>query len=213
MAEDLLKIYEETFKQMLKPVKNVPFFVIIKGISDKEVLQYDETGKAGLVKAARAAATKINAAGITSARPNEVGNYIEPYVIDALNKNGFTAAKPSTPAKGVKSAGYPDIYAVHSGKSFYIECKTYAEKNVATTQRSFYLSPSTDFKVTRDAFHLVFAYSIKPVGTGLYKTDGFRILDIRSLLCDLKYEFQSDNRRLYSTDKGSILIYRERIVP
>ncbi|HAV92208.1 TPA: hypothetical protein DCW38_03400 [candidate division WOR-3 bacterium] len=72
------------------------------------------------------------------------------------------------------------------------------------------MSPNTDFKVTKDAYHLIFAYSIVQIESGVYKTDDIKILDARNLLCDVEYEFNSDNRRMYE-DGGLIVVYEESI--
>lgn len=212
-------VLEQVIKQMLEPLKNIPLYLVIESICGMKVLIYDGTEKDRLIRAARIAAASMNNEGVKSGRVNEVGNKIEPFILGALSSAGFNAGKPKLESGKVKSAGYPDVFATYpqSGSKstchFYIECKSYNRDNVATTQRSFYLSPSKDFKVTTDAYHLIFAYSMKHQGNGIYATDGFRILDIRDLLCDVKYEFQSDNKRLYSRDQGSRLIHEEAVLP
>jgi len=60
------------------------------------------------------AATKIdvrnaNLKGITTRRENEVGNHIEPFMIDALNQIGLKADRPETAEGKKKAVGYPDI--------------------------------------------------------------------------------------------------------
>lgn len=74
--------------------------------------------------------------------------------------------------------------------------------------RSFYLSPSEDFKVTMDARHLLMAFGVErePLeGTrdSLYRTISFKLVALAGLKCDVKYEFNSDNKRLY--DDGMLL--------
>ena len=71
-----------------------------------------------------------------------------------------------------------------------------------TTMRSFYLSPSEDFKVTMDARHLLLAFGMlrKPINDSrdsFYTANSFKLVDLSSLKCDVKYEFNSDNQRLY----------------
>jgi hypothetical protein len=89
------------------------------------------------------------------------------------------------------------------GRPTYLECKIYGEGSAMTTMRSFYLSPSDDFKVAQDARHLLLAFAIQrvPVPNSImseYRPTGFKLVDLHGLLCDVKYEFNSDNRRLYA---------------
>ena len=96
-----------------------------------------------------------------SNRVNEVGNKIEPFVKNALISMGVEADTPKTKDGKKKSTGYPDLeFRDKNGKWHYLECKTYNAKNVDTTQRSFYFSPSEGFKVIRDSFHFVISFEI-----------------------------------------------------
>jgi len=159
-----------------------------------------------LIKAVDLAGQKINRAGVKAKRPNEVGNYLEPFVKDALRQVGFDADVPRTASGRRKAAGYPDIEAVLGGATFYIEVKSYNPENADTTQRSFFLSPSEDFKVTRDAYHLIFAFAMKQPRRGVFKAQACKVLDAKNLLCDVKYEFNSDNHRLYG-QAGDLLLF------
>lgn len=207
MSKDYkLEILENVIKQMLNPIKNIPLYLIIESICGRKIFKYDNYKKELLIKVIEVSAELINKEGIKSNRPNEVGNYSEPYILKAFKKFNCNASIPKTSTNKKRTAGYPDIFVNVHGKNFYIECKTYNVTNIDTTQRSFYLSPNKDFKVTLDAYHLIFAYSIVRVGNGLYKTDGIKILDSRDLLCDVKYEFNSDNKRMYG-GKGIKIIH------
>ena len=79
--------------------------------------------------------------GIFTARPNEAGNEIEPFVKAALLSQGLKAQTPVTANGKAKASGYPDIEII-GDIPCYLECKTYNLKNVETTQRAFYFSPS-----------------------------------------------------------------------
>jgi len=82
-----------------------------------------------------------------------------------------------------------------------VECKTFNIESLDTTFRSFYLSPSEDFKVTKDARHLAISFEIYVEGRSgnknIYKCKSWKILTLDRLLVDVKYEFNADNRRLY----------------
>jgi len=76
--------------------------------------------------------------------------------------------------------------------------------NLKTSFRSFYLSPSDKFKVTSDAHHFVLSYEIYVSGrrknNNVYKCKSWKLVDLESLILDVKYEFNSDNVRLYNKD-------------
>jgi hypothetical protein len=209
MANDeYLKKLERVIKQMLLPLKGIPFNIIIQSISGHEVIEFDRDDKEhykllkNLTEVAKMTCVSVNKKGIKRPRPNEVGNDIEPFVIDSLNACGISAKKPCTKSGKKQSVGYPDIEITCSdNRKHYIECKTFSEKTKGTSQRSFYLSPSEDFKVNHDAIHFIMGFEIyvdKKVGNNnIYKTKAWKILDAYQLECDLKHEFNSDNARLY----------------
>jgi len=211
MKQKNTQVLENVIKQMLNPIKNVPLYLVIESMCGYKVLRYDNFEKQELIKVIEMSAKKINESGIKSNRPNEVGNYAEPYIIRAFKNYGYTASIPQTSSKRKRSAGYPDIFVNIQGRAFYIECKTYNIDNIATTQRSFYLSPSKDFKITKDAYHIIFAFSIVRKAPDIYKTSGMKILDARDLLCDVKYEFNSDNKRMYGKKRLNI-IYQKSLM-
>jgi len=93
---------ENVIKQMLKPIKGIPFSVIIESISGYKVLRFDNGDAnhndilAKLIEVAKRTCTIVNNEGIRRTRPNEVGNDIEQYVVDSLHVYNFNAHKPST---------------------------------------------------------------------------------------------------------------------
>lgn len=105
-----------------------------------------------------------------------------------------------------RSTGYPDILLSDElDRPTYLECKVYGEGAAPTTMRSFYLSPSDEFKVCHDARHLLLAFGVERVSIGgtidsEYRLRSFKLIDLHGLLCDVKYEFNSDNRRLYAAE-------------
>ncbi|OGF64498.1 hypothetical protein A2661_02665 [Candidatus Giovannonibacteria bacterium RIFCSPHIGHO2_01_FULL_45_24] len=157
-----------------------------------------------LKRVAKIAGIQINKTGIMRARPNEVGNDVEPFVKKALLSIGYEAYTPRTiKSKQKKTMGYPDIEFIDKfNRTSYLECKTFNIQNINTTQRSFYLSPSEDFKVTKDAHHLIISYEIYIAGKigkkNVFKCKSWKILNIEKLLVDVKYEFNTHNRQLYS---------------
>lgn len=207
MKDQYTKNLEELVKQIIKPLKKVPFNLIIESIYNKKVLPFDrsisqnKTLLENLTKAAEDAGKAVNKAGvISSKRVNEVGNYIESFVEKSLKKVGYKTLSQVTKSGKNKSAGYPDLqFKDELGRSCYLECKTFNLKNIATTQRSFYLSPSSDPKVNFDGFHFVLSFEIEPHAKKFYCAS-YKLLSIENLSCDLKHEFNSDNKRLYAKE-------------
>jgi len=100
--EKYIKELEETISQFLKPLKNIPFKIAIKAISGYKVIPFDKNNPddrrllTDLIEATKIAAKNANKKGIFTRRENEVGNHIEPFMIDALNKIGLKADRPKT---------------------------------------------------------------------------------------------------------------------
>ena len=210
------KRLENVIKQMLQPLKDIPFNLVIESMTGKKVISFDFAKSdhqkilSLLKQAALNAGKEINKTGILRSRPNEVGNDIEPYVRNALNLLDINADIPIGPSGHKKSTGYPDILFWFNENPYYLECKTYNIKNIKTTQRSFYLSPSDEFKVIYDAPHFIISFEIYVAGEQgnkhIYKCKHYKILSIESLSLDIKYEFNSDNKRMYSGKDGTIII-------
>lgn len=207
---------ENIIKQMLQPLKDIPFNLVIEAMTGKKVISFDFTNSDHqnildfLKQSAMTAGKEINRTGILRPRPNEVGNDIEPYVRNALNSLGLNADIPVSKKGNKKAVGYPDILFWYNNNPYYLECKTYNIENIATTQRSFYFSPSDEFKVIYDAPHFILSFEIYVSGekgnNHIYKCKHYKILSIESLSLDVKYEFNSDNKRMYSGKDGTIVL-------
>jgi len=211
--ENYIKDLENTVKQMLSPLKDLPFTVIIKSISGFSVLSFQkEQNVIDLFgKSFDKAAVEINKNGIKASRPNEVGNYIEPFIKNALKNMGFTVDIPTDSNGKKKATGYPDIEVTYQDKSFYLEVKTYNVKNINTTQRSFYFSPSENFKVTKDAPHLLISYQMERNKNGLYYAKHWKFFSLENLKVDLKHEFNQNNRKTYGDESYLDLILEKEI--
>ena len=213
---DYTKKLENVIKQMLQPLKNVPFNIVIEAMTGKKVISFDFTRSDHqdvlefLKQSALKTGKDINKTGILRQRSNEVGNDIEPYVRGSLNLLELNADIPTGPSKRKKAMGYPDIIFWYKDNPYYLECKTYNIKNIETTQRSFYFSPSDEFKIIYDAPHFIISFEIYVAGEKgnkhIYKCKHYKILSIESLSLDVKYEFNSDNKRMYSGKGGTIVL-------
>jgi hypothetical protein len=208
--EKYIKELEEAISQFLKPLKNIPFKIAIKAMSGCKVIPFDKNNPddrqllTDLIEATKIAAKNANQKGIFTRRENEVGNHIEPFMIEALNKIGLKADRPETREGKKKAVGYPDILVIDKkGRQNYIECKTYNERNYQTTQRSFYFSPAerpSDFKVIYDARHLIISFKIekaKRAGKSAFVPVYWKIFSTDNLIGQIKHEFNSTNKQMY----------------
>jgi hypothetical protein len=204
ISEDL----EGVISQMLKPLKGLSLNVVIEGLSGYKIIPFDRNCKKDeilltyLCEAAIKTITLVNKKGILKPRANEVGNDIEPYVKKALNDVGYKAETSETITGKKKSMGYPDIiFWDNDNRINYLECKTFNIKNIDTTQRSFYISPSKNFKITENAHHFAICFEVCVAGNKdnnhIYKCNSWKILDLTKLKIDIKYEFNSNNKRMY----------------
>lgn len=207
---------EGVIKQMLTPLKYIPFNLVIEAMTGKRVICFDlkisdhKDVLESLRQAALISGKAINKTGILRPRPNEVGNDIEPFVKKALNSLNLNADTPTGPSGNKKSTGYPDILFWLNEKPYYLECKTYNIENIETTQRSFYFSPSDEFKVIYEAPHFLLSFEIYVAGeqgrNHIDKCKHYKILSLESLSLDVKHEFNSDNQRMYSGKNGAVIL-------
>jgi hypothetical protein len=207
---------ENVIKQMLTPLKDIPFNLVIESLTGKKVIPFDfknseDTKLLELLKnVAVLGGKEINKNGIESRRPNEVGNYIEAFVKKAMQHYNLSPDVPAGTSGKKKAAGYPDIIFFFNSQPYYLECKTYSQENITTTQRSFYFSPSDDFKVIYDTHHFMLSYEMvldgRKENKNIYKCKHYKILSLESLSLDVKYEFNSDNKRMYSGEAGRIIL-------
>jgi len=216
MAIEYYKNLENIIKQTIKPLKNIPLNLVMESISGKTVVPFNCKNKIHklilqqLKKIACEAGRNINKTGISRARPNEVGNDIELFVKQAFEKYNISCDTPSTNNGQKKATGYPDIIFWHNKKPYYLECKTYNIDNLKTTQRTFYLSPSDNFKIIHNTVHFLVSFEIvKEKNT--FKCNAYKIISLDKLQVDIKHEFNSDNKRLYSDNYGAKLLAEGKI--
>lgn len=203
--DSYVKQLEETIKKFLAPLENIPFPIAIKAISGYDVIPFDRHNKddeellSKLSEVALIAGKEAKLKGIKSKRPNEVGNYIEPFVKRALLRVGLKADTPRNKAGKRQGMGYPDIEVIDSkNRITYLECKTYNLNNINTTQRAFYFSPSEEScKITANARHLVMSFQIELESPGVYISVHWRIYSIDSMVVQVKHEFNANNRQMY----------------
>ena len=208
--EEYIKQLERAISRFLEPMKGIPFPVAIKALTGFKVLAFDLSMRQNekllqkLSTAAQLGGQKAFKKGIFSARPNEAGNRIEPFVVDAIKYVGLKADKPISKSGKKTSAGYPDIQIEdENGRIVYLDCKTYNTLTKDQSFRTFYFSPSKDPKITKDAFHLLLSFELEkaerqqkqafiPVSWQIYTLD--------KLLVQVKHEFNASNKDLYKEE-------------
>jgi len=120
----------------------------------------------------------------------------------------LNAVTPTTRDGRAKAAGYPDI-EIKGEPACYLECKTYNIANVETTMRAFYFSPSEQFKVTKDALHLLLAYQLETAKRdekNAFVPVHWKLITLDHLKVDLKHEFNQSNKNMYGRAAASSLI-------
>lgn len=208
-------LLENALAQALRPIRGVPFNVVIKTLSGRDIISVDprspedEALIAKLKEAARLVGAELRRRPIVRPRPNEVGNDIEPYILAALPRVGLTGSRPTSAGGAGQAVGYPDILITdEAGRHTYLEAKSFSAKTANSSMRSFYLSPSEKPKVSKDGRHLLIAFEMEKTQingseNSEYRATAFKLVDLHDLVCDVKQEFWSDNRRMYVS--GAIL--------
>lgn len=208
--DDYIKQLEETIGKFLEPLQGIPFPIAIKALTGFKVLTFDPSLNPNkellelLSKAAQLGGQKAFSEGIFTARPNEAGNHIEPFVVEALKRVGLKAGKPISKSGKKKAAGYPDIQIEErNGRIVYLDCKTYNTLTKDQSFRTFYFSPSEDPKITRDAFHLLMSFELDTAerkGRKAFIPISWQIYTLDKLLIQVKHEFNASNRELYTKE-------------
>jgi hypothetical protein len=208
--EDYIKQLEQAISRFLEPMKGIPFPIAIRALTGFKVLAFDISLDPNkklleqLSKAAELGGKKAFQEGIFTARPNEAGNHIEPFVVESLRYVGLKADKPISKSGKKKAAGYPDIQIDdQSGRKVYLDCKTYNTLTKDQSFRTFYFSPSEDPKITKDAFHLLMSFELDTAerkGKRAFIPISWQIYTLDKLLIQVKHEFNASNRELYTKE-------------
>ncbi|HDL60632.1 MAG TPA: hypothetical protein ENH14_04150 [candidate division WOR-3 bacterium] len=216
--EEYIRQLEHVISKFLEPLKGIPFPLAIKALTGFKVLTFEPSVEQNkklleqLSKAAQLGGRKAFEEGIFTARPNEAGNHIEPFVVDALKDVGLKADKPIAKSGKRKAAGYPDIQIEDEwNRTIYLDCKTYNTLTKDQTFRTFYFSPSKDPKITKDAFHLLMSFELDTAereGRRAFIPVSWQIYTLDKLLIQVKHEFNASNKDLYTKES---LLARGRI--
>lgn len=202
---------ENIIKQYFRPLRDLPSNLLFEVLIGYKIILFNEQDKKdkkvlqNLSVIAENVGKEVNKKGIAKLQENEVGNIIRSLVKKALNAINYQSKTPKKKNGSKKPEYNLNLQFIDEfGRLNYLECKTFNINNLKTTQRSFFVSPSEDFKVTTDAHHFVITYEIYVDGregnNNIYKCGSWKILSIENLEVDVKYEFNSDNARLYADE-------------
>ena len=186
-------------KKLYPERKNIPLKDIIYEICGKQVIpinMQDESDKrfvCSLYNAAQKTVARSKETFIIARRANEVGNKIEPIIKTAISE------EQELRIGRMSGHGYPDLLVYDQrDRPSYVEIKTFNFKNIESSFRSFYFSPSKNFKIILDARHLVVSFQTKKhESQNTWSMKSFKILDVTNLPCTIKYEWNSNNKNLY----------------
>ncbi len=194
-------------------VKDISYQTVVEMLSGYKVLPFDKNKKdcrrilETLVSAGKYTIGYINrfeGAFKAGTRINEIGNAIEPIMIEGIRQfsENAKADRAKTQDGQKKNSGYPDIEASIDDIPFYVECKTYHEANAASSLRSFYLQPCArnKFKVAKDAYHMLIAINMEQTQKG-YQACSFKIIALDQISLNMKPEFNTNNKRLYAKER------------
>lgn len=190
--------------------RNMPFNTVVEAFSGFRILPLDAAQPLdihllqSLKAAATACAKSVRKNPIDHYRPNDVGDMIETPLKAELDRAGLKTMPPRSPQGHAGRSGYPDIMIEDAaGRTTYIECKTYKPGSLKDTRRSFYVSPSDRLKIASDARHILIGFEMhsepSPTpGNKLYWPLSCRVVDCFDLQCEVKFEVQSNNPRIYT---------------
>ena len=125
---DYVSKLENVIKQMLLPLEDIPFNLVVESLTGRKVISFDfdgSDGKAllGSLKQVKVVGRKeINQSGMESRRLNEVGNYIEKFVTRAMWQYALNLSIPAGPTGRRKATGYLDIASSFQGSRYYLGC-------------------------------------------------------------------------------------------
>ena len=182
------------------------FAQVIKKLSGKRIVPFvrGEPQNESVIEHLEGAMAAIPTR-VSVSRVNEASNLLENLVMRAINdQTPLEAERPLTRRGKGKSAGYPDILLTdRQGRKLYLEIKAASFETINSPLRSFFLSPSAEFKVIHDAPHLLLSFVLKEVGrekkVTSYQAVAYKLLTLENVECVLKQEYNSSNAKLYNS--------------
>lgn len=185
-------------------IKEVPFESLIQGLYGTEVLKFPKDSVDSrkildqITKSMKKVCERVQAKPIERNRANEAGSEMKKIVLEVLRKHNLCAMPTKIKSAKGRTMGYPDFTLEIDNVTIYLHVKTYSEAQYNSTQRSFYFSRANNIEVTENAHHLLVGFKFVREENKFTPVD-FKIVDLYGLNCDLKFEFNSNNKRLYKS--------------
>jgi len=173
------------------------FIEIIRHLNGRDVIEFENPELLQILETICIdIIVPVNASG-HSKRINEFGNYIEPFFINSCKQHNLDCSKPVNMTGNITNSGYPDCLLTYNGEHYYIEIKTYNDKNASSSLRSFYYSPLKASKITFNACHLLIGFETITNDNINTLSGIFSIVDLFHVNLTLKTEYNTSNRELY----------------
>lgn len=135
-------------------------------------------------------------------RSNELGNFVEAWLIDALDNNlELSCERPRTSKGHAQAVGYPDGIIQSEHDVLYFDVKIYQAKTKNTTLRSFYYQPTNQSKIHHDAPHFLIGFEVESLSgsnRSPFRVVDFTLVDIFNMMVLFKAEFNTSNRFIYN---------------
>ena len=204
--EDFLKELEEyrnIIRRVLDAFENIPFRIIIKVATDRDVERFDlsDTKDKSLVGELKLLADitmqHFYRNPITTKRINEVSNHLEEQVplMFQHNISQFSVIKE---VRRLGGSGYPDlIVADNYDRYTYIDIKA-TQRPDTGSPRDFYITPlkETKRKVDHNGRHCVLGFVVSGTPNN-FKIIGWKLVDLYNVRLGMKPEFNCSNLELY----------------
>jgi hypothetical protein len=206
MAEFDWDEFEAAVHLLKSGVKELPFRDVIKAATGYQITQFNEDSR----NPVRMISVWIenNLQHLSNyveteyeGRSNELGNFVEAWLIDALdNQLPLSCKRPRTGKGHAQAVGYPDGIIQNNEVNIYFDIKIYQGKTKDTTLRSFYYQPTNQSKIHHDAPHFLIGFEVESLGgsnRSPFKVIDFTIVDIYEMMVLFKAEFNTSNRFIY----------------
>jgi len=134
-------------------------------------------------------------------RPNEVSIILEHELpqIFSSNRSKFRVIRE---VQHFSQTGYPDEKIIDIyGRTTFIEIKATTRPDEGSP-RDFYFTPlkNTKKKVNVNGRHLLLGFIIKEVRPEVFRTVGWKLVDLTKIKVSMKPEFNADNREIYKKE-------------
>ena len=197
----------ETAVHLLKSgIKELPFRDVIRAATGHEITQFNENSRITVRLISNW--IKNNLQHLSDyveteyeGRSNELGNFVEAWLIDALdNQLALSCERPRTGRGHAQAVGYPDGIIHDKNVVIYFDVKIYQAKTKETTLRSFYYQPTNQSKIHHDAPHFLIGFEVESLGgsnRSPFKVIDFTFVDVYEMMVLFKAEFNTSNRFIY----------------